>query len=79
MTKDRLDRIKDFDEFYKTAYVTFNEFLNIDKRVKDFKEICLTGRTYYPLCRDTCTSVVLLMGVVQKGFTISAYKTLLVH
>jgi hypothetical protein len=39
MTKDRLDRINDFEEFYKTAYVTFNEFLNSDNRVKDFKEI----------------------------------------
>jgi len=39
MTKDRLDRINDFEEFYKTAYSTFNEFLNKDKRVKDFKEI----------------------------------------
>jgi hypothetical protein len=39
MTKDRLDRIKDFDEFYKNAFDIFSEFLNKDNRVKDFEEI----------------------------------------
>ena len=39
MTKDRLDRINNFEEFYKTAYITFSEFLDNDNRVNDFNEI----------------------------------------
>jgi len=39
MTKDRLDRINDFQEFSKNAYDIFTEFLKKDNRVNDFEEI----------------------------------------
>jgi hypothetical protein len=43
MTRARLDRINDFEEFYKNALGVFTEFLNSDNRVKDFEEIYKLG------------------------------------